>query len=137
MASLAAFGLACNVFQVIDFALTTITLCKQVYDRGTLDKVQQLQDEVVIFKTSDKQLRYDRNQMPQSQTEEDKTLRTVATACIRISTDLEAELERFQSKASHSIASSIKVTIKLIWPNKLDKLKKQLAEQRRILQDSS
>jgi hypothetical protein len=73
--------------------------------------------------------------MPQPQTEEDKTFRIVATACIRISPYLEAELERFRSKASHSIASSMKVTIKLIWPNKLDKLKKQLAEQRRILQD--
>jgi hypothetical protein len=114
MASLAAFGLACNIFQVIDFALTTIILCKEVYDWGSSDKVRQLQDEVTIFKSSDKQLRYDRNQMPQPQTEEDKTLRAVATACIRISTDLEAELERFHSKASHSIAGSIKVTIKLI-----------------------
>lgn len=46
MEPLAAFGLACNVMQVIDFSLKAVSVCRQIKKHGTTSERKRLSEEM-------------------------------------------------------------------------------------------
>jgi hypothetical protein len=115
MAELAAFALACNIFQVVSFSHECFRLLREVYKHG--------QPNAAAAKHT-KNLSTLSSELQASLAPGERLLREVSESCLRISKDLQHELDKVGSGGS-----KIRIFGKaLIKRSKIDRLEREMQQ---------
>lgn len=136
MEAIAAFGLACNVIQVVDFGLKTASKCRQIYKEGATIEVQDLENTsknlAEVSRDLDAAIR--RAQAAKPLKKEDHELQDLSVKCSKIAGDLQVELQKLSSESKQSKRASLIKTFKTISrKGTIDDLYKRLSEYERVL----
>ena len=131
--ALAAFGVACNVFQTIGFGRETISLIKAIYQTGSFDPT--LSDQAKFLDDACSELQ---SLQPLSNpTRDQKRLFEVTTNCLSISKDLQDEIKFISDNgAKGKLTATLKVATKTAWrKRRLNTLERKLGEAEKKMQD--
>jgi len=133
--ALAAFSIACNVFQTIGFALETAPIFKRVFQTGSLDPALGASVEHTIQAT--KSLSDSINGAPKHLDDDARQLLDIANACHDVASQLKTEIDKTSSgpSAKGKIVASIKRTMKAtIAKKRTEKLEKALRSHQTTLE---
>ncbi|KAK1847838.1 hypothetical protein CCHR01_09495, partial [Colletotrichum chrysophilum] len=132
MESIAALGLACNIFQIISFGNETIRLVRDVYSRGFLETplaehavtLRDVASHIIAFETPVNPRKYE------------VQLKDNATKCHAVARDLVEEIKLLLSeRAKGDLAGTLKVVSKVAWrKRRLERLEKQLCAVEKQMQ---
>ncbi|KAK3326951.1 hypothetical protein B0T19DRAFT_459915 [Cercophora scortea] len=133
MEALAAFGLACNVMQTIDFTLATVKVCKEVFRTGSLDrsKAERIAESLKVSESFN-QWMLSASPMTESQRE----VYDLAEKAQNATLELKKEVDKLTSpSAKGKVITTIKHTFRGGLREKdIAKLEKNAEEWRRILE---
>jgi len=104
MEALAAFGLACNVMQVINFVHEAAQVGKTIYDTGSLDP--NLADTTEGLTKSLEGLKTAMDKAPVPLTKDDRELLEIAEGSLSTAADLRAELDKISGSLSKGKAAA-------------------------------
>lgn len=130
---LAALGLACNVFQLIEVGCSTVKLAKSIYQSSSPAVDQVLQDNAVVLGAISGEVRA--AQRPASLSKLDKQLVTTADKCSSAARDLQEEVRFLLGNAKkNQLAATLKVVAKTTWRRRrLDRLKESLDNAEKLM----
>ena len=130
--ALAAFGLACNIFQAIQFAGATISVLKNMYKTGYPDP--SLAENNRALKGIVEDLEFSLGKLPKGSKSD---LVPLTKKCLEISTALEKEAGKIAARGSsqHGIIKKItKFAATTMKKGKMEHLSKELREAQRTLE---
>lgn len=131
---LAALGLACNIFQLIEVGRDTIKLAKDIYRSSTpsIDKV--LEENAIVLDNISREVKS--SQRPTRPSKLEEQLLVTADRCSSAARDLEEEVGFLLGNAkSNQLASTLKAVAKTTWRmRRLDRLKKVLERAENLMQ---
>ena len=137
MEALAAFGLACNVMQVIEFSITAARWCKEIYDTSqtasneSLDRNAHRLSETTARLSSSIEAWKGRRGIEADEEE----LLTHARGCTGIAKEIQEELAKLRSAGSKSRRGVFKKALQARWnAKKIENLNKRLQERQTALQ---
>ncbi|KAH7126583.1 hypothetical protein B0J11DRAFT_604289 [Dendryphion nanum] len=133
MEALAAYGLACNVMQTIQFGAATVKLCKRLYDGQSPDPHMESRRAALQKTTQDL---HQSLSAPGSKTTTDGDLRSIADKLLKTSADLEKELAAVTAGANASKRTAFKKTFKFVFSkkSKIEELDASLKESQRAME---
>lgn len=123
---LAALGLACNIFQLIEVGRDTIKLAKAIYQSSTPSIDKALQENAVILSNISCEVKAAKPPTRPSKLEQQLLL--MAEKCFCASRDLQEEVRFLLGNAKQNqLASALKVVAKTTWrKRRLERLKEGL-----------
>lgn len=123
---LAAVGLACNIFQLIEVGRDTIKLAKAIYQSSTPSIDKALQENAVILSNISREVKAVTPSTRPSKLEQQLLL--TADKCSSAARDLQEEVRFLLGNAKQNqLASALKVVAKTTWrKRRLDRLKEGL-----------
>ena len=131
MEPLSALSLACSLVQLVEEAVKVAGMCKQIYDRGSLEESDRLEESANDIAKANKEVQ---SQLLWARISgRDARLRKIAQDC----TDTANELDRVLKliKAEKTRKSVVKAWVRtVVKRGKIEKLQKSLQEQDRLLQ---
>ncbi|KAK7735998.1 hypothetical protein SLS63_003516 [Diaporthe eres] len=130
---LAALGLACNIFQLIEVGRDTIKLAKGIYRSSAPSIDKALQDNAVILDNISREVRT--AQRPTRPSKLEQQLLDTAERCSRAAGDLEEEVRFLLGNAKQNqLASTLKAVAKTTWrKRRLDRLKESLENAEKLM----
>lgn len=130
---LAALGLACNIFQLVEVGCNTIKLAKSIYQSTSPVVDQALQDSAVILNTISGEIKA--AQRPANLSKLDKQLVSTADKCSTAARDLQEEVRFLLSNSKRNqLAATLKVVAKTTWRRRrLDRLKENLENAEKLM----
>lgn len=130
---LAALGLACNIFQLVEVGCTTIKLAKSIYQSSSPAVDQTLQDNAVVLNTISGEVKA--TQRPANLSKLDKQLISTADKCFSAARDLQEEVRFLLSNAKQKqLAATLKVVAKTTWRRRrLDRLNDNLESAEKLM----
>ncbi|KAK2615916.1 hypothetical protein N8I77_002637 [Diaporthe amygdali] len=127
---LAALGLACSIFQVINFGHETLSLVKDVYHHGTLDEslmekslaIQAVASDIVAVN------------IPQPGKQERKMV-DVTKKCTGVARDLQEEIAFLIGHSGKgNLRATLKIAAKANWrKRRLERMEKDLADSEQLM----
>lgn len=127
MEAIAAFGLACNVMQVIDFSFTLAKECREILENGSLQDHDQLNDVVSAIKRISENVS---NQLASNEhrlTPEEEAPRDIASKTTRCAKKLIAVLEKFNLKGREpGFSNALRLITATSKRKNIEKLRKEL-----------
>ncbi|KAM4058922.1 hypothetical protein HRG_008201 [Hirsutella rhossiliensis] len=132
---LAAFGLACNVMQVIGFVHEGVQVGKTIYDTGCLDP--SLADATDCLAKGLEDLKRSLETTPKPLNRDEQELLDVAMGSLDTATGLKAELDKIAGVASKSKQSAaLRGWLRTIMGGKrrIEKLEKAMRSRREVLE---
>lgn len=125
MDPLSAFGIACNLMQVISFGLETVSLCEEIYKTGHPDL--SLAESGRHLEKIGRSLTQELKLCPTSLTADDKEFIKVANQCAKDARALQDEAAYLEPKKAHKIGAAIGATVRSFrHKRRLDRLKQNL-----------
>ena len=134
MEALVAFGLACNVMQVIGFVKDGIQVSKAIYETGCLDP--HLAQTTNYLTESLETLRSSLSRVSPLR-KEDQELLEIAKGSLDTATQLKAELEKISgtmTKGKHSAAFRGWFSAAFGGKKRIEKLEKAMRDQQHVLE---
>lgn len=130
---LAALGLACNIFQLIEVGRDTINLAKGIYQSSTPCIDKALQDNAVVLDNISREVKA--TQRPTRPSKLEQQLLVTAEKCSSAARDLEEEVRFLLGNAKQNqLASALKVVAKTTWrKRRLDRLKEGLESAEKLM----
>lgn len=133
--ALAAFGIACNVFQTISFGRDAIGLIKGIYETGSYDPVLGTKGKFLdgISDELESQLQVlEATSLPKDQAR----LLEITKTCRTINKEIQEEVKFLSDDAAKGkLASTLKLAAKTAWrKRRLNKLERQLGEIEKMMQ---
>ena len=135
MDAIAAFGLACNVVQVVNFSMDVVSICQELYRGGSLSKYDHLEDMANHLVGLRDSLESPTGQVKQNLGKcQDQALLDLAGRCSTIATELFAELQKLKIRGSPTKRHVISKSARSLWKQgSIDKIRIKLDEYRKIL----
>lgn len=136
MEAIAAFGLACNVIQVVDFGLKIASKFREIYDEGRTIEHQDLdytsKHLAEINEKLSASIQNARTNKPL--TKDDHELQDLAVKCARSARDLRDELDKLKISGRHGKRAAVFKAFKSIRRNDaINKIRDRLCEYERVL----
>ena len=136
MEAIAAFALACNVVQVVDFGLKAASKCREIYREGRSIEHQDLnytsKHLAEITENLSASILYARTNKPL--TKEEHELADLAAKCTKTATDLQDELDKLMLSGRQGKRAAVFKAIKSIRRNdSIKKIKDRLGEHESVL----
>lgn len=130
---LAALGLACNIFQLIEVGCNTIKVAKSIYQSSSPVVDQALQDNAVVLNTISGEVKA--AQRPASLSKLDKQLVSTADKCSTAVRDLQEEVRFLLSNSKRNrLAATLKVVAKTTWRRRrLDRLNENVESAEKLM----
>lgn len=130
---LAALGLACSIFQLIEVGRDTIKLAKGIYQSSTPCIDKALQDNAVVLDNISREVKA--TQRPARPSKLEQQLLVTAEKCSSAARDLEEEVRFLLGNAKQNqLASTLKVVAKTTWrKRRLDRLKEGLESAENLM----
>jgi len=134
MEALAVFGIACNVIQVINFAHETTSLCKRVYQTGSLDC--NLAENGLRLGELSRALAEQLSTHSQPLTRSDKALLDIANKCTEAARNLCDEVAFLSlPKDKPSLRAVVANTAKTAWrKRRLERLEKNMVNYQKTME---
>ncbi|KAK1753298.1 hypothetical protein QBC47DRAFT_55117 [Echria macrotheca] len=131
---LAALGLACNVIQLIESAGKTVSICKSIFQTGSLDP--SLGRSTAHLTTAFDQLNQSLTAAPGPKNPDEAALLEVARDCSAAALNLKTEVAKISDEASKGkYSSAIRGALKtMVRKSKIEKLEKSLAAHQKALE---
>lgn len=98
MEAIAAFSLACNVVQVVDFALKVSSKCKEIARTGSTIEIQDYENTSKQLAELTHSLNASINTTPKPLGKDDQDLLDLSRKCCRVASDLKLKLEELSVK---------------------------------------
>lgn len=136
MEAIAAFGLACNVIQVISFGLQAADVCKQIYSKGSADGVSEVTITAHHLEELSQCLQKSINGAAHAKplTKEDSQLLDIAIKCSETAAKLRAELAVITMQGTPSRMAAFKKAYQTVRRKRtLEELHKRLQDYERSL----
>ena len=135
MDAIAAFSLACNVVQVVNFSMDVVSICRELYRGGSLSKYDHLEDMtnhlIGLRDALDSPTAQGNQNLRECQ---DKALLDLAEKCSTTATELFAELQKLKINDSPRKRQVITKSATSLWNQRsIDKIQIRLDEYRKIL----
>ena len=135
MDAIAAFSLACNVVQVVNFSMDVVSICRELYRGGSLSKYDHLEDMtnhiIGLRDALDSPTAQGNQNLGECQ---DKALLDLAEKCSTTATELFAELQKLKINDSPRKRQVITKSARSLWNQRsIDKIQIRLDEYRKIL----
>jgi hypothetical protein len=123
---LVALGLACNIFQLVEYGCSTIKLAKSIYQSSSPVVNKALQENALALSTISGEIKA--AQRPANPSRLDKQLLATIDECYSAARDLQEEVSFLLGNAKqHQLAATLKVVAKTTWrKRRLDRLKQSL-----------
>lgn len=130
---LAALGLACNIFQLIEVGRDTIKLAKAIYQSSTPSIDKELEENAIVLDNISREVKS--AQRPTRPSKLEQQLLVTAERCSSAARDLEEEVRFLLGNAKQNqLASTLKAVAKTTWrKRRLDRLKKSLEEAENLM----
>ncbi|KAF9871721.1 hypothetical protein CkaCkLH20_10919 [Colletotrichum karsti] len=132
MESIAALGLACNIFQVISVGHETIRLVKDIYNKGSIESplaeysvsLRDISSHISTF------------ELPQKAPQYQKQLKENAAKCYAVARDLAEEISfLLAEKAKGDLLKTLKTVAKTTWrKRRLERFERQLKDLEKQMQ---
>jgi hypothetical protein len=131
---LAAFGLACNVMQVIAFASETASVCMNIYHKGQYDG--DLAGVVAGSIKFCRELETTLRTVPKPLNSDEQQFLDVATQTLAAAQELEAELRKISRESGKGrVGAAIRIGVMARWKTRrIQKLEKSLQDYQRMLE---
>jgi len=130
--AIAAFSLASNVIQVVDFGLKAASKCKEIYQEGSTSEIRHL--ERTSKELADLTIGLESSIKAASQplTKDDHDLKDLSLKCSRAALDLQVELQKL-SKGLGKRGAVIKFVKTYSHKRAIDELHRRLSEYQQVL----
>lgn len=130
---LAALGLACNIFQLIDVGHDTIKLAKGIYQSSAPSIDKALEENAIVMDNVSREVRA--AQRPTSPSKLEQQLLVTAERCSSAALDLKEEVNFLVGNAKRSqLVSTLKVVAKTTWrKRRLDRLRGGLENAEKLM----
>lgn len=130
---LAALGLACNIFQLIEVGRDTIKLAKDVYQSSTPSLDKALQENAVVLSSISREVRAAKPPTRPSKLEQQLLL--TAEKCFCAVRDLQEEVRFLLGNAKQNqLVSALKVVANTTWrKRRLERLKAGLENAEKMM----
>ncbi|KAL8871949.1 MAG: hypothetical protein Q9198_007304 [Flavoplaca austrocitrina] len=140
MDPLTGVGLAACVVQLVTFGIQTVKTCQQVYDRGSVSELSNLDDtsgHLARLSNSLQQSLQGSSKGSQGLSGDEKDLVDLGRKCQDCAEKLQNKLRKLQTQRRTSILVAVKQGVRAIWKkNSIDKLHKELQAYQSILETS-
>jgi septal ring factor EnvC (AmiA/AmiB activator) len=133
MEAIAAFGLACNVIQVVSFGLEVASKSKEIQQKGSTIEVQDYEDTSKELADVINALDSSIKNAPSPLTKDDHDLQALSRNCSKAATDLQAELQKLSARNQRRRGTLSKTLITLTRGGAIQGLHKRLREYERVL----
>lgn len=133
MEAIAAFGLACNVIQVVSFGLEVSSKFKEVQQQGSTVEVQDLENTSNELATLTLGLDSSIKTAPAPLTKDDHDLQELSRKCFKAATDLQVELQKLSKRKGQKRGTLMKTFVTLIRGGAIQDLHTRLREYERVL----
>ena len=135
MDAIAAFSLACNVIQVVQFSMDVVSTCRELYREGSLSKYDHLEymtNHLIGLRNALDSTTVQGNQnIGQCQ---DQALLDLSEKCSTTAKELSGELQRLKINGPHNKRQVIRKSAKSLWrKNSIERIQTRLDEYRKIL----
>ena len=135
MDAIAAFGLACNVVQVVNFGMDVVSICRELYRGGSLSKYDHLEDMtnhlIGLRDALDSPTAQGKQNLRKCQ---DPALLDLAGKCSTTATELFAELQKLKINGSPKKRQVISRSARSLWKqSSINKIQTRLDEYKKIL----
>lgn len=133
--ALAAFGIACNVFQTISFGRDAISLIKAIYETGSFDPT--LGSRAAFLGAISDELESQLQGLPSSGLSKDQArLLDVTKTCRTVYKCIQDEVKFLSDDAAKGkLAATLKLVAKTSWrKRRLTKLERQLGDVEKMMQ---
>lgn len=130
---LAALGLACNIFQLIEVGRDTIKLAKGIYQSSTPSIDKALEENAIVLDNISREVKS--AQRPARPSKLEQQLLVTAERCSSAARDLEEEVRFLLGNAKkNQLASTLKAVAKTTWrKRRLDRLKENLERAENLM----
>lgn len=130
---LAALGLACNIFQLIEVGRDTIKLAKDIYQSSTPSIDKALEDNATVLGDISREVKA--VQRPTRSSKLEQQLLVTAERCSSAARDLEEEVRFLLGNAKRNqLASTLKAVAKTTWrKRRLDRLRESLESAEKLM----
>jgi hypothetical protein len=127
-----AFGVACNIFQCVDFVSILLNNAKQIYESSSGMHLEHEDLEKTAKDLRDISEKIKQSEIPN--TAERTDICEAAEACNLIASKLVEALRRLQPKKKQDIFKSLKSAFDSAWKkSQIDSIKARLDDRRRIM----
>jgi hypothetical protein len=136
MEAIAAFSVACNVIQVVDFGLRTVSKCREIYNQGTAIDHQDLDNTSKhLAEINEKLSTSIQNALTNKPLSKDEyELQELAFKCTRTASDLRDELDKLKIFGRRGKRAVLAKAWKSIRRNDtINKIKERLSDYERVL----
>ena len=135
MDAIAAFSLACNVVQVVDFSMDVVSICRELYRDGSLseyDHLEHMTNHLIGLRNALESPMAQGNQnIGQCQ---DQALLDLAEECSTTAKELFGELQKLKINGTPNKRQVIRKSAKSLWKKStVEKIQTRLDEYRKIL----
>ena len=137
MAELAAFGVACNAMQVIDFGIQTIALCWKIYKHGSLEEHAAMDDRSKKVSESAKDLRQWLGQLKsrRSLSATESQLQEIASKCADAADELHSRIEKITGGVNSGLLGTLQKTGRTIRnKSKIESMEANLFKYQQVLE---
>lgn len=133
---LVALGLACNIFQLVEYGCSTIKLAKSIYQSSSPVVDKALQENALALSTISGEIKA--AQRPANPSRLDKQLLATIDECYSAARDLQEEVSFLLGNAKqHQLAATLKVVAKTTWrKRRLDRLKQSLENAETLMRNT-
>lgn len=131
-----AFALACGVVQVVQASFGLLSLAKQLYQRGSMDSIEQLRSQIPNFKGLLSTLSTERQShtVNSADRQEFDDLGALAKSCDDTAQELLEELQKLDISEPHKLIQALTISAKsVIKFNKIQKIKEKMEGYQKIL----
>ena len=138
MDPLSAFGLACNVIQVVDFSTKVLVRCHELCKNGVSSEFREIESMVKNLIDLSTELKPSSGVLnPKSISQlyhDDQDLRKLAQQCSETATELIAELQKLSIKSRRRKWDVVRKTVKVFWKKStIEDTQRRLEQYRRTL----
>ena len=135
MEAIAAFGLACNVIQVVNFSIDVVSKCRELGQEDSLSKHEPLEHMANhltgLRNALDSPLAQGNQNVGQGQ---DQALLELAEKCSITAKELSGELQKLKINGPHNKRQIIRNSATCLWKSSsIEKIQTRLDEYRKIL----
>lgn len=135
MDAIAAFGLACNVVQVVHYSIDVVSMCRELYREGSLSKYDHLEhmtNQLIGLRNAlDSPTAQGNQNIGQCQ---DQALLDLAENCSTTAKELFGELQKLKINGHPNKRQVIRKSASSIWKkSSIEKIQTRLDEYRKIL----
>lgn len=140
MDPITGIGLAACVVQLVTFGIQTVKTCQQVYDKGSVSELTNLDDtsgHLARLSNSLQQSLQGSSKGFQALSGDEKDLVDLGRKCQDCADKLQQKLRKLQTERRASVLVAVKQGVRTIWRrNSIDKIQKELLAYQSTLETS-